>query len=290
MKALFLTAACILFTLLPASAGFRGSIDFTPAEIAAHRRYNNTIVDTARDYLNGVWNDHVKFYRANGVSKYYGDRNNSLDTRRERIAALRNAGKSTALVDSLQPTSCIGLCLGALRAGFNAPGDQDLASAWSKIETYARANELDGCAVLDALQKLGWRILYWNPSPRDNERWDREDGTRASRGWHAWRYLTVMRNNMYYFNRVDDKTTLVGFDTTIPAAFRNVRFFVGVAHTGYHVFPGFSGEIIEAHSTRALTSFNNLEESPFNPLKNGGGPRWTATERYRSGIIGIPPQ
>jgi hypothetical protein len=93
----------------------------------------------------------------------------------------------------------------------------------------------------------------------------------------------------YYYNRVDDKTLLVGFGTRVPAAFKSKPFFVGVAHTGYHVFLGFNGEVIEAHSTRALTSIKNLERSPFNPLGNGGAPRWTATEKYRSGLIGMPP-
>ena len=88
---------------------------------------------------------------------------------------------------------------------------------------------------------------------------------------------------------MDDKSLLVGFGTTVPAEFRNVPFFVGVAHTGYHVFPGFAGDIIEAHSTRRLDSIDNLERSAFNPLKAGGGPRWTTTEKYRSGLVGIPP-
>ncbi|CAN5724706.1 hypothetical protein BH20VER1_BH20VER1_25590 [soil metagenome] len=76
----------------------------------------------------------------------------------------------------------------------------------------------------------------------------------------------------------------------VPAAFRSAPFFVGTAHTGYHVFPGFEGSIIDAHSTRALTSVNNLEKSQFNPLASGGGPRWTPTEKYRSGLIATPPR
>lgn len=278
--------------LLPCGAlgqGFKGSVDFTAGEIGAHRRHVATISRVARQYLEAIWSEHGAFYQRNRVSKFYGDRNTTLDTRAERIAALRRAGAPVALVDQLKPTSCIGLNLEALGAGFNAPGDPELAAAWRKIQVFARANALDGCALLHALQKLGWRILYWNPSPADNERWDREDGTRLSRGWHAYRFLTVMKYGTYYFNKVDDKSLLVGFGTTVPAEFRNVPFFVGVAHTGYHVFPGFAGDIIEAHSTRRLDSIDNLEKSAFNPLKTGGGPRWTTTEKYRSGLVGIPP-
>jgi hypothetical protein len=99
-----------------------------------------------------------------------------------------------------------------------------------------------------------------------------------------------MKSNTYYFNKVDDKTLLVNFGTSVPSQFRSVPFFVGIAHTGYHVFPGFTGNVIEAHSTRLLSSVDNLEKSPFNPLANGGGPRWTATEKYRSGLVGVPPK
>ncbi len=270
--------------------GFRSNIDFTPAEKAAHDRHIGTIKKVAREYLEDTMKEHLAFFRRHGVSKFYGDRNLSLNTRAKRVAALREAGASAALVDQLEPTSCIGLTLNALGAGFRAPGDAALAGAWTKIQAYARANDLDGCSLLNALQKLGWRIAYWNPAPQNNALWDRQDGTRKSRGWHAYRYSTVMNRNTYYFNKVEDKSLLVGFGTTVPSAFRSVPFFVGVVHTGYHVFPGFKGDVIEAHSTRRLDSVNNLEESPFNPLANGGGPRWTATELYRSGLVGIPPK
>jgi len=83
---------------------------------------------------------------------------------------------------------------------------------------------------------------------------------------------------------------VVGFDDRVPREFLDVPFFVGVAHTGYHVFPGYKGDVIEAHSTRRLDSVDNLEKSPFNPLATGGGPRWTATEWYRSGLVGLPPK
>jgi hypothetical protein len=176
-----------------------------------------------------------------------------------------------------------------LAAGFEAPGDADLAKAWKKTYDYTRLNDVDGSALLDALQKLGWEICYWNPSPQNNAKWDADDGNRKSRGYHAWRYSTVTKNGMYWYNSVDDKTWLVGFGTTVPSDFRSVPFFVGIAHAGYHVFPGYKGDVIEAHSTRRLDSINNLEKNPFNPLASGGAPRWTSTEKYRSGLIGIPP-
>jgi hypothetical protein len=33
---------------------------------------------------------------------------------------------------------------------------------------------------------------------------------------------------------------------------------------------------------------DNIEVSAFNPLATGGGPRWTRSEKYRSGLIAVP--
>jgi hypothetical protein len=272
------------------AAGFNGEISFTPAEREAHARHVGTITRVSRQYLENIWRDHLAFYKRHRVSKYYGDRNTSLNTRSKRIAALQAAGAPASLVDQLQPTSCVGLTIGALGTGFRAPGDPALESAWNKIHAYLRANSLDGCALQDALQKLGWRILFWNPAPANNARWDAQDGNRRSKGWHSYRYMTVMNKGTYYFNKVDDRSLLVNFGTNVPAEFRRIPFFVGTAHTGYHVFPGFTGEVIEAHSTRRLDSIDNMEKSPFNPLASGGAPRWTASEQYRSGLIAVPPR
>ena len=90
---------------------------------------------------------------------------------------------------------------------------------------------------------------------------------------------------------VDDKRLLVGFRTTVPEEFKKIPYWVGTAHGGYHVFPGYYGNIIEAHSVRAIGSIDNLQVSEFNPLDqdHGGGPRWTDIEHYRSGVIVVPP-
>ena len=69
-------------------------------------------------------------------------------------------------------------------------------------------------------------------------------------------------------------------------AVKNIPFFVGIAHLGYHVFPRSYGQIIEGHSTRQLNDPQALETSPFNPLVKGGGPRGGP---YKSGLIAIPP-
>lgn len=270
--------------------GFKGSIDFTAEEKAAHQQHLGTVMRVARRFLEDVWQEHLAFHRRWGVSKYYGDRSELLDTREKRIAALQKAGAPRSLVDQLEPTSCVGLALKGLAAGVREAADPALDAAWHKIKAFTRENGQDGSAMIHALQGLGWRVYYWNPAPQNNAAWDKEEASWKSKGWHVDRHKSVMNKGNYYDNRVDDKSLLVNFGTQVPAAFRSAPFFIGVAHTGYHVFLGFEGEIIEGHSTRALSSVDNLERSFFNPLATGGGPRWTNTEKYRSGLIALPPR
>ena len=107
-------------------------------------------------------------------------------------------------------------------------------------------------------------------------------------GGHALRYASAKNKATYYDLHVDDADKLVGFVKSPPAAFKQVPFFVGTAHVGYHVFPGRKGDVIEAHSMRAMNAKDNMEVSQFNPLGPGGGPRWTNSEKYRSGLIAVP--
>ncbi len=269
--------------------GFKSAIIFTDAERAAHQLNAAVIADTAAKYLQAILKEHFAFHKKHGFSKFYGDRNTSLNTPAKRIAALRLIGAPESMVDFLKPTSCIGLAMKALEAGLTDSGSAPLKRIWEKLYAYMKENDMYGTALHNALQKLDWKLHYWNPSPKDNERWDQEEGTRASRGWHAYRYLTVTTKNAYHYNKVDDRKLLVNFGTKVPPKFKQFPFFIGIANTGYHVFPGFRGHVIEAHSTRKLTAIDNLEDSPFNPLEKGGGPRWSVSEKYRSGLIAVPP-
>ena len=82
----------------------------------------------------------------------------------------------------------------------------------------------------------------------------------------------------------------MGFGKKTPYLTSQTKFWVGIANGGYHVFPGTYLNVVEAHSTRHITSIDNLEFSDFNPLASGGGPRWSRTEKYVSGMIAIPPR
>jgi hypothetical protein len=78
----------------------------------------------------------------------------------------------------------------------------------------------------------------------------------------------------------------VNFNRTLPQDFKAVPLFIGTAHTGFHVFPGYNGIVIEGHSVRHITSSTMIETSEFNPLKPGGGPQGLP---YRSGLFSVPP-
>jgi hypothetical protein len=201
----------------------------------------------------------------------------------------------------LVTSSCVGLALRCLGEGFKSAG---MGSTWDKIWEHEKINNnFYGTDLLKALVDLGWTSLYWNPDPSQNAVWDQEDkklnplteGRRWMPVWgqHADYYATAMspRNPRYFGIPIEDSKTLVGFQKQPPMSFQNVPFFVGIAHGGYHVFPGTMGRVIEAHSMRSLNAKDNLEFSRFNPLdqESHGGPRWTNSEHYRSGVIVVPP-
>jgi len=202
-----------------------------------------------------------------------------------------------------EPTACILLTMQALEYGFYEAG---MTATWQKIHNQlAIENKFLGTDLQIMLQQLGWKIYYWNPDPSQNKIWDAEDEElhplKPGRVWnpvwggHAIRYSNI-RNKQDELGRgiydlygpgVDDFKTLVGFGTKTPEALKAAPFFVGIAHAGYHVFPGRYGEVIEAHSKRKVDDVDNVEFSQFNPM-GGGGPKWTELEKYRSGLIAVP--
>lgn len=301
------TTLLTLLTLFAvnAQASYNGSISFTPAEVAKHKATINELVEESKDCLQRYKKEHERFYKSHcnsrGVclSKYYGERKYSKK-RFQRTdwgwfkvylpTALRKAGFDKDLVDLMEPISCVGLALNCLESGFKVTGQR---KQWEDIMRFVRANGVGGTALQHGLQQLGWEINYWNPAEKEyiaeaNAGWDAEEKDWQSKGWHAYRYNNVVTRGTYWYNKVDNATDLVGFVKETPQKLYDYPFWVGTANTGYHVFPGTYGQVVEAHSTRPITSFDNLEFSPFNPLA-GQGPKWTSTEKYRSGLIALPP-
>ena len=198
----------------------------------------------------------------------------------------------------LKDISCVDLTRRCLGSAFEAVG---MGDTWRKIDDHVRANGVSGIEMQKGLVDLGWVSLYWNPDPSQNAAWDKEDRALnpliPTRVWmpvwggHAENYGSVTKKSTYYKVPIRDSRTLVGFQTQTPELFKKVPFFVGTAHSGYHVFPGTYGQVVEGHSVRALSSKDNLEFSDFNPLdqEHHGGPKWTNSEHYRSGVIVVPP-
>jgi hypothetical protein len=269
---------------------------FTSAEVRKHRDTLDVFTDAAADFLDWVFADHIAFFNKWGVSKYYGERKPEHRTRERRMAQLRKFRKPEFLVDQQVATACIVLAMQACERGFNATG---MPNTWKKIHTQLKVdNKLFGTDLQIMLQQLGWKIYYWNPDPSKNAEWDADDKAtnplRPGRVWmpvwggHVLRHASAVNRGVYHDSKVDNATKLVGFKKTQPVAFKTVPFFVGIAHAGYHVFPGRRGDVVEAHSMREMIARDNIEVSPFNPLAQGGGPRWTRSEKYRSGLIAVP--
>ncbi len=275
---------------------------FTSQEIQANYKNIHQIAAVAADCLDWHYQDHLEFYNRWGVSKYYGNRRPDYKTKEGLVAALKLYKKPVNLVEQLEPISCIGLATKCLREGFSEVG---MSGTWEKInEQLAIGNKFLGTDLQKNLISLGWKSYYWNPEPEMNQTWDLEDQElnpidlkkfpdrkwNAVWGGHLPRYIQATQKGYYYEKAlvVHDAKSLVGFGDVQPAFFKEIPFFVGIAHAGYHVFPGRNGEVIEAHSMRNLNAKDNLEFSEFNPLKMGGGPKWTRTEKYRSGLIVVP--
>ena len=290
-KLILFTIAAATFAagLSSALADFEGQISFSSEEQMIHQSSINTLLDAAVRCVNSDLEHHRQFYSQYGISPFYGDRSSfGKSTDNEKRAVLRRLHLPESLLNELRPTSCVGLALKCLGRGFAAAGQTEV---WNRIRAYTSANDQDGTSLQDALQKLGWKILYWNPDTRQNEAWDyREHSKDPSNqlrmwGYHAYRLTTVRNSSMYYNNHVDDGFSLVDFGERQPSFLRQIPFFIGTAHAGYHVFPGSYGQVIEGHSTRALTDKRTLESSEFNPLRNGGGP----AGQYKSGLMAVPP-
>jgi hypothetical protein len=237
----------------------------------------------------------------------------------------RGADKKPNGYGTLQSIGCIDMARRCLRAAFEKVG---MLETFRKIDAEVVKNGVSGVVLQRALIELGWKSFYWNPDVSQNAAWDAEDpqifpatpatATKKAVSWQgAWgahaehwarncspgggkkdpaKKAGVMCSNEYYVSGgasipVHDKELLVNFGQSPPAVFASVPFFLGTAHSGYHVFPGFNGQIIEAHSERGLRAKDNLEKSVFNPLAQDkqGGPRWTKIEKFRSGVIVIPP-
>lgn len=307
--AIVLKLLTLFLTTTVFAAGYNGRVEFSNQEKTKHKREIQVFVNIASGCLEDFQREHIEFYRSHCrsvegqkvcLSKYYGERRYSKKRNARRAdgkplqylpEALAEAGFPDSYVDLMEANSCVGMALTCLKQAFLAT---DQEGVWLKLRQFSRDNGVSGVAIQHALGQLGWRTYYWNPSPletieRDTKTWDREETNWQSKGGHFARYKSVRDKGTYWYNTVDDKSSLVGFGRGEPELLKRVPFWVGTANTGYHVFPGTFADVVEAHSTRPITAEDNLEFSRFAPFATGGGPRWTDVEKYRSGLISVPP-
>ncbi len=287
----------MFFLLFPlfALAGYQGDITFTQSQISDHQRALPRIMEVASECLKRDYQRHEKFFKKWGISPFYGDNSSfAKSTPAEKRAYLQRYKKySEKQIDyflkTLEPTSCIGLTLKCLGEGFSAAGEKEV---WQRLKTFTVQNGVTGGALMEGLQNLGWSLVYWNPDVSQNTKWDERekaefpDNPKKIWGFHEYNWKTVNSKRKYLYNTVDDVTSYINFGKGMPRGIEKVPFFVGIAHMGYHVFPGTFGYIIEGHSTRQLHDSQTIETSPFAPLRDGGGPRG----KYFSGLVAIPPR
>lgn len=298
-KALAIVLGFTFLAVANVNAQLYTGITFTEEEKALHLSKIDQITEVASSCLNETYQDHVQFFQTYGVSRYFGNRKytkgwNEKVVNGRRLtpikATLQNQGLDPNLEDYMTNMSCFDFAINCLGRGFRTAGLDD---QWQRILAFNP--DKIGNRMQHGLQALGWKILYWNPDPSSNQAWDIDDRKIAPGnplnvwGNHEAHYNSVMRRGMYLYNKVDDARALVNFGKTTPLFLETVKFGVGTAHAGYHVFLVNETNVIEAHSSRSLFALDNLEFSPFNPLGTGGGPRWTRSEKYRSGIVVVPP-
>lgn len=278
-----------MFTSFSAHAAFKGTLAFNEEETKLHLDTILVLVNEADQCLNDNIKRHQEFYKKYGISAFYGQNSAfSKMSQKEKVDFLVSKKLDPKLVNELSATSCVGLALKCLEKGFSVTNQDEV---FKRLKAYVVANGVDGTALQDGLSKLGWKTLYWNPNPEKNKTWDLQErladprNKKHFRGFHEDNYVAVKNKNRYYMNNVQDATTLINFGSNEPEYLKNIPFFVGTAHMGYHVFPGAHGVVIEAHSTRAIADENTIESAPFNPLDDKGAP----SGRYRSGLISVPP-
>ncbi len=219
----------------------------------------------------------------------------------------------SGLISRMRSTSCIGYTMEVLAAGYAAAGQSE---RWSEIQRIVRAAGVIGTVLMPELQKDGWQGVYWNADTRTYR------GPRSSAG-DAGR----MKDHNYFVSKFVDRASgefkqgasyygttpslgLLNFfaapagsdprpDPSQLAHLRAVPFWVGVAASGYHTFPGTGLKVRDSHVARNPEDRTNFENRPFEDLDYA----WDTANRRRkttpegrpvyseeqSGVMLVPP-
>lgn len=303
---ILLLTTILVFTTFRALAVENKALQFSDLERTQHLKSLKTLTQSASQCLLQTQDYQNAFFQKNGFSPFYGDSAKSFiamsdqnrisylaEQTQQSESRVANAiqsirGATTGGADSkMKNMSCVGLVMRCLGFGFKKAGQENL---WAKVRGFVAEHDYDGTFLQAALQGLGWKVYYWNPNLLMNQSWDQSEEqaglSNALRGYHASRYRQIQKTGVYYYTRVDDSTSLVNFKTKTPDALKAADFFVGTAHSGYHVFSGYQGYVIEGHAGRGPLAADIVESGYFNPLTKEGKP---SSQSYRSGLIAVPP-
>jgi hypothetical protein len=178
------------------------------------------------------------------------------------------------------------------------------AGVYSRINKFLNDNDRDGLALVYALRKLGWKVVYWNvdanavpPLPEDRKIVGQTPAD------HVWSTKQAINNKEYYGVPIDSlmlnfsplKGSATKRDSSSFAKLGNVPYYIGISHAGFHVWQGSYGDVTESHSFFDPADKRNIERGLFNPpyeSPTGREVEYKGTKQtfyYYSGIIAIPP-
>ncbi len=279
---------------------FKGSIAFTPQEVAQHRAGLKTLIATTLQATEAKKIEQADWFRKCGMGTMYGwlaPYSKMTPAQRQKYIDDHATCSQRPTVADVQVTSCENFTNKMLSKGFTAIGSADV---YKKINRYLVANDRDGLALVYALRLLGWKTFYWNndtgstpPLPAQRSY------VGATPNDHVYDQKLAYSKKMYHGVPIDGY--LVNFspnpgsptrkDDSLMSQLKRVPYFVGISHAGFHVWNGSYGEITESHSFFDPDNKHNIEVGEFDPpnasptCREIGGRCWG----YFSGVIAVPP-
>jgi len=287
--------------MLPIHAtSFQGSISFTNTEVRAHQAGLAKLIDVTLAATEAKKVEQADWFKRCGMGTMYGwlaPYSKLSSTARQAYIDEHATCSARPTLPDVQVTSCENFTNKMLSKGFSAIGT---AATYKKINTYLNANDRDGLALVYALRLLGWKTLYWNtdigsvpPLPKIRSY------VGATPDDHVYDQKLAYAKHIYHGIPIDG--FLVNFspnpgsatpqDLSVMNRLKQVPYFVGISHAGFHVWNGSYGEITESHSFFDPDDRRNIQVGEFNPpnasptCREIGGKCWG----YFSGILAVPP-
>lgn len=282
------------------ASSFAGSCDFTAREISAHQKGLSKLIAVTLSATEAKKREQADWFQRCGMGTMYGwlAPYSKLSSVQKQAYIDQHATCSArpALAD-VQVTSCENFTNKMLSQGFTAIG---AASTYAKINSFLNANDRDGLALVFALRKLGWKAIYWNTDLKTTP------PLPAVRSWvgvtpedHIFDQKIAMTKGVYHGIQIDGFLTNFSpnpgsatvREDDVMKRLREVPYFIGISHAGFHVWHGSFGEVTESHSFFDPADQRNIQTGVFDPATASptcrviGGSCWG----YYSGILAVPP-